>query len=107
MTQKEFPNNFDYSGCKELYAEWEREKLFTPNETKTYDGSFVIPIPPPNVTGILHLGHAMTMTLEDIMVRHTQMNNKKALWVPGTDHAGISTQVVVEKKVAKEEGKSK
>ena len=107
MTQKEFPNNFDYSSCKELYAEWEREKLFTPNETKTYDGSFVIPIPPPNVTGILHLGHAMTMTLEDIMVRHAQMNNKKALWVPGTDHAGISTQVVVEKKVAKEEGKSK
>lgn len=107
MTKKDFPASFDHTTTKQMYAQWEQDKLFTPDDTHTYDGQFVIPIPPPNVTGILHLGHAMTMTLEDIMIRHARMNNKKALRVPGTDHAGISTQVVVEKKVQKEEGKSR
>lgn len=107
MTKREFPASFDHTTTKQLYDQREAKKLFTPNDNHKYDGSFVIPIPPPNVTGILHLGHAMTMTLEDIMIRHARMNNKKALRVPGTDHAGISTQVVVEKKVAKEEGKSR
>lgn len=107
MAKKEFPASFDHTTTKQLYEQRESEKLFTPNDNQQYDGTYVIPIPPPNVTGILHLGHAMTMTLEDIMIRYARMNNKKSLRVPGTDHAGISTQVVVEKKVAKEEGKSK
>lgn len=107
MTKREFPASFDHTTTKQLYEQREAKKLFTPNDNHSYDGKFVVPIPPPNVTGILHLGHAMTMALEDIMIRHARMNNKEALWVPGTDHAGISTQVVVEKKVAKEEGKSR
>lgn len=102
-----FPANFDHKVCKDMYKEWEDKKVFIPDESKIYDSSFVVPIPPPNVTGLLHLGHAMTMTLEDIMIRHASMNNKRALRVPGTDHAGISTQVVVEKKVLKEEGKTR
>ncbi len=107
MTKKEFPASFDHTTTKQLYEQREQKKLFTPDKNHKYDWTFVIPIPPPNVTGILHLWHAMTMTLEDIMTRHARMNNKKALRVPGTDHAGISTQVVVEKKVAKEEWKSR
>lgn len=107
MTTREFPASFDHTTTKHMYEQREAKKLFTPDPNHKYDGKFVIPIPPPNVTGVLHLGHAMTMALEDIMIRHARMNNKEALRVPGTDHAGIATQVVVEKKVAKEEGKSR
>lgn len=107
MSKKDFPNSFDHTTSKALYQEREEKKLFTPDKNHSYDGKFVVPIPPPNVTGILHLGHAMTMTIEDIMIRHARMNNKEALRVPGTDHAGISTQVVVEKQVAEEEWKSR
>ena len=63
---------------------------------------FTIVIPPPNVTGILHMGHALNNTLQDIMVRYKRMNGFEALWMPGTDHAGIATQNVVEKQLAKE-----
>ena len=59
-------------------------------------------MPPPNVTGILHMGHALMITLEDIMIRYQRMRGKKTLWLPGTDHAAIATQSVVEKKLAKE-----
>jgi len=62
----------------------------------------VIPMPPPNVTGSLHMGHAMFVTLEDIMVRYNRMNGRPTLWLPGTDHAGIATQLVVEKMLASE-----
>ncbi|MCK9272246.1 valine--tRNA ligase [Candidatus Gracilibacteria bacterium] len=70
-------------------------------ESKTGE-TFYIPIPPPNVTGRLHLGHSLTLTIEDIMVRYHRLKGDDTLWVPGTDHAGISTQNVVEKKLAKE-----
>ena len=63
---------------------------------------FTIVIPPPNVTGILHMGHALNNTLQDIMVRYKRMNGFQTLWMPGTDHAGIATQNVVEKQLAKE-----
>ena len=63
---------------------------------------FTIVIPPPNVTGILHMGHALNNTLQDIMVRYKRMNGFETLWMPGTDHAGIATQNVVEKQLAKE-----
>ncbi len=63
---------------------------------------FTIVIPPPNVTGILHMGHALNNTLQDIIVRYKRMNGFEALWMPGTDHAGIATQNVVEKQLAKE-----
>ncbi len=81
---------------KEIYKDWELNGCFTPKASKTKK-SFYIPIPPPNVTWVLHLWHALTLTLEDIMVRYHRMIWDETLWVPGTDHAGISTQARVEK----------
>lgn len=86
---------------KEIYKDWEQNGCFVPKESKT-GKSFYIPIPPPNVTGVLHLGHALTLTLEDIMVRYHRMIGDATLWVPGTDHAGIATQARVENMLAKE-----
>src|SRR5438874_13492261 len=63
---------------------------------------FSIVIPPPNITGILHMGHALNNTLQDIMIRYKRMQGFEACWMPGTDHAGIATQNVVEKQLAKE-----
>ena len=65
---------------------------------------YVIVIPPPNVTAPLHLGHALNNTLQDILIRYHRMQNFNALWMPGTDHAGIATQTVVEKRILAEEG---
>jgi valyl-tRNA synthetase len=80
---------------------WEREGSFRAAETSSKE-PFSIVIPPPNVTGILHVGHALNNTLQDILVRWRRMQGKNALWVPGTDHAGIATQNVVEKQLAAE-----
>jgi valyl-tRNA synthetase len=84
-----------------LYRWWEESGYFKPrpNPGRT---PFVISMPPPNVTGALHLGHAITATLEDIMTRFHRMRGDPTLWVPGEDHAGIATQAVVEKQLAKE-----
>ena len=68
---------------------------------------FTIVIPPPNVTGALHLGHALNNTLQDVLIRWRRMQGYNALWVPGTDHAGIATQAVVEKRIAQEEKKNR
>jgi valyl-tRNA synthetase len=68
---------------------------------------FVLVIPPPNVTGALHIGHALTNAIQDTVIRYQRMKGRNALWVPGTDHAGIATQTVVEKKVAREQGKTR
>jgi valyl-tRNA synthetase len=68
---------------------------------------FVIVIPPPNVTGALHIGHALTNAVQDTIVRWKRMSGYNVLWVPGTDHAGIATQSVVEKKLQKERGVSR
>ena len=79
-----------------IYHWWEQHGYFKPR----LDGArppFVISMPPPNVTGELHLGHAITATLEDIMIRYHRMRGDQTLWVPGSDHAGIATQVVVER----------
>jgi valyl-tRNA synthetase len=85
------------------YAFWAREGLFVasaePGDTRA---PYTIAIPPPNVTGILHMGHACRVTFEDVLIRYHRMLGRNALWVPGTDHAGISTQVVVERLLAKE-----
>ncbi len=78
---------------------WEENGYFKPREPLDGSGSsaepFVVPMPPPNVTGRLHMGHAMFVTLQDIMVRHARMRGRPTLWLPGTDHAGIATQVGV------------
>ncbi len=83
------------------YSFWESQKLFSP-KIDPKKKPYVIVIPPPNVTGILHMGHALNNSLQDILVRWHRMKGEPALWVPGTDHAGIATQNVVEKKLAKE-----
>jgi valyl-tRNA synthetase len=88
-----------------LYAWWERSGFFAPRNDAPR-GPFVISIPPPNVTGELHLGHAMFVTIEDLMIRWRRMQGFKTLWVPGTDHAGIATQSQVEK-LLRSEGTSR
>ncbi|MBO6001897.1 MAG: valine--tRNA ligase, partial [Mailhella sp.] len=80
---------------------WEEEKTFTPDMSAPGE-PYSIVIPPPNVTGILHIGHALNQTLQDILCRHARQKGKKVLWIPGTDHAGIATQNVVERALAKE-----
>ncbi len=80
-----------------LYEWWEAKGFFKPEIAGPEAEPFVIAIPPPNVTGELHLGHVMFVALEDLMIRYHRMQGKAALWVPGTDHAGIATQLQVEK----------
>ncbi|MFH1236631.1 MAG: valine--tRNA ligase [Parcubacteria group bacterium] len=86
-----------------IYKRWERSGFFNPDKLPgKRTKNFSIAMPPPNVTGELHLGHATGMTLEDIMIRHKRMQGYKTLWLPGTDHAGISTQIMVERLIANE-----
>ncbi|MBO6036990.1 MAG: class I tRNA ligase family protein, partial [Acetobacter sp.] len=84
-----------------LYALWESQQAFSarPQSEKK---PFTIMIPPPNVTGTLHMGHALTMTLQDMLIRWKRMQGYDTLWQPGTDHAGIATQMVVERHLAAE-----
>ncbi len=83
------------------YEIWEKQGFFSANEASAKD-HYSIVIPPPNITGILHIGHALNNTVQDILIRYHRMKGFEALWIPGTDHAGIATQNVVEKKLAKE-----
>ena len=85
---------------------WEENRLFHGDETSKKN-PFSIVIPPPNVTGVLHMGHALVDTLQDILIRYKRMMGYEALWLPGTDHAGISTQTVVERHLHAKTGKRK
>jgi valyl-tRNA synthetase len=88
---------------KKIYDFWEKNNLFKPNSKKTNKKkTFSIVIPPPNITGKLHMGHALNNTLQDVLIRYYRMNGYETLWQPGTDHAGIATQAIVEKNLAKE-----
>ena len=80
-----------------LYAMWEKAGVFAPSDASE---AFSIVIPPPNVTGSLHIGHALNNTLQDVLARFERMRGKAVLWLPGTDHAGIATQMVVERQLA-------
>ena len=82
-----------------IYSYWEKNGLFKPKENSK---KFSIVIPPPNVTGSLHMGHALNNSIQDLLVRYHRMNNFETLWQPGTDHAGIATQALVEKKLSSE-----
>ncbi len=86
---------------KKHYAAWEESGAFAahPESNQT---PYTIMMPPPNVTGSLHMGHALTFTLQDVLIRYERMKGRDALWQPGTDHAGIATQMVVERELAKE-----
>ena len=85
---------------------WENQGYFH-EEVDTNKEPFSIVLPPPNVTGMLHMGHALDNTLQDILIRFKRMQGYNVLWMPGTDHAGIATQIKVEEMLAKEEGKSR
>ncbi|HBH65673.1 valine--tRNA ligase [Erwinia persicina] len=89
-----------------LYEHWEQQGYFKPHGDTSQE-SFCIMIPPPNVTGSLHMGHAFQQTIMDTMIRYQRMQGKNTLWQAGTDHAGIATQMVVERKIAAEEGKTR
>ncbi len=84
-----------------LYEGWEKGGYFKPGRKPKAD-PYTIVIPPPNVTGSLHMGHALNNTIQDILVRFERMRGRDVLWQPGTDHAGIATQMVVERLLAKE-----
>jgi len=102
MKSIELPKAYDPKSFeRRVYEMWKRENHFQP-KIDTRKKPFVIVIPPPNVTGVLHLGHALNNCLQDIQVRYRRMKGQPTLWVPGTDHAGIATQNVVEKKLRKE-----
>ena len=105
--KREMPKNFDFQEAEpRLYAWWEENGWFKPEAAPDDAEPFVISIPPPNVTGALHLGHALFVSLQDLMIRYERMRGKAALWVPGTDHAGIATQLQVEK-LLRSEGTSR
>lgn len=96
-----------------IYKTWEESGFFNPDicvergVTKSDAKPFTIMMPPPNVTGVLHMGHAMMVTIEDIMIRFKRMQGYRTLWLPGTDHAAIATQSKVEGEIKKKEGKSR
>ncbi|HEX7025166.1 MAG TPA: class I tRNA ligase family protein, partial [Gemmatimonadales bacterium] len=104
------PPQYDPTGLEdELYRQWERRGLFEPASdhpggpaTPPPGPPYVIQMPPPNVTAQLHMGHGLNNTVQDALVRFERMRGREVLWLPGTDHAGIATQNVVERLLAKE-----
>lgn len=99
---KNLPKGYEPQAVETKFRKfWEDHASFTPDLNKAED-CYSIVIPPPNVTGALHIGHALNLTLQDVLCRHARQLGKTVLWVPGSDHAGIATQNVVEKALAKE-----
>jgi valyl-tRNA synthetase len=110
MTHSELPKAYDFKSTEpRIYEMWEKGGYFKPwNDPHKPDfdpsvETFVIAIPPPNVTGELHIGHPMFISIEDLMVRYHRMKGFSTLWIPGTDHAGIATQLMVERDLLKNE----
>ena len=102
MAAKVLDKSYDPHRVEEKwYTYWEKRGYFRADENSPRP-AYSIVIPPPNVTGVLHIGHALNNTLQDILVRFKRMKGYETLWVPGTDHAGIATQNVVEKQLATE-----
>ena len=103
----ELPKSFDAQAAQERWlAHWEARGYFTADPAKPGE-PYTIVIPPPNVTGALHMGHALNNTLQDVLIRRKRMQGFNSLWVPGTDHAGIATQAVVEKLIFAQEKKTR
>jgi len=109
MTEHTLAKSYDFKGTeKRIYEWWQKSGFFKPSNDPNEPGfdptkkPYVISIPPPNVTGELHLGHAMFVSMEDLMIRYQRMKGVPTLWVPGTDHAGIATQLQIEKSLAEE-----
>ena len=103
----ELPKQYEPQQAKQDCLKfWEDNKFFHANSDAKGE-PYCIVIPPPNVTGALHLGHALNSTLQDILARWRRMQGFNVLWMPGTDHAGIATQAVVERRVKEEDGKTR
>jgi valyl-tRNA synthetase len=101
------PKTFDPKASEDKwYAKWLEHKCFKPRAGKQNE-TFTVLMPPPNVTGKLHMGHALDATTQDTLIRYKRMKGFETLWIPGTDHAGISTQAVVEKLIWKQEKKNR
>ena len=109
FSPEDIPSRFDFADSQaRIYEMWQSHGYFHAEPKANDDRKpFTIVIPPPNVTGALHLGHALNNTLQDIQIRMKRMQGFNALWMPGTDHAGIATQAVVEKRLKEQEGKTR
>ncbi|HHH75683.1 MAG TPA: valine--tRNA ligase, partial [Phycisphaerae bacterium] len=104
----ELPTAYDSKTVeKNIYARWLDAGAFNAEPISPGGSAFAMVIPPPNVTAALHLGHALNNTLQDVLIRYKRMCQLATLWMPGTDHAGIATQTVVEKRILAEEGKKR
>jgi valyl-tRNA synthetase len=103
----ELPRQYDPKEAQERWLRCQEEKGYYQSDPDPSRTPYTIVIPPPNVTGALHLGHALNNTLQDILIRWRRMQGYNALWVPGTDHAGIATQAVVERRIRETEGKTR
>jgi valyl-tRNA synthetase len=107
LSQAELPKTYDHRAVEgRIYAEWERLGAFEADPSHDKD-PYSIVLPPPNVTGKLHMGHALNGAIQDALVRRARMKGYEALWLPGVDHASIALQNVVERKVMREEGKTR
>jgi len=112
MSKKQIPKTYDASKVEDdIYKAWESSGYFNPDnlgskKQEARSKPFTISLPPPNATGTLHVGHAVMLAIQDLVIRYQRMLGKKALWLPGTDHAAIATQTAVEK-ILKKEGKTR
>lgn len=112
---EDIPTTYNQKKEPDIYKKWEESGYFSPEGGSASGGNpdnlsgkpFTITMPPPNATGVLHIGHAFECSLQDMMIRYHRMKGEKALWVPGTDHAAIATNTKVEKILQKEEGKNR
>src|SRR5262245_25829967 len=106
MDTEPLPKHYDPKAAQAKWLEyWDKEKFWhsAPDAKRE---QYTIVIPPPNVTGALHMGHALNNTLQDVLIRWRRMQGYNAEWMPGTDHAGIATQAVILRRIKDEEGKS-
>src|ERR1051325_9199231 len=107
ISMSEIPKAYEPQAVEEKWCQlWLDQKCFVADARSTKP-AFSIVIPPPNVTGVLHMGHVLNNTIQDILARRARMTGHEVLWLPGTDHAGIATQVMVERQLKKEEKKSR
>src|SRR5580765_95957 len=103
----ELAKAYDPKAAQEKWLKFWDERGYFHSEPDPSRKPFCIVIPPPNVTGALHMGHALNNTLQDVLIRWRRMQGYDALWMPGTDHAGIATQAVVERRLREEENKTR
>ncbi|MDO9350091.1 MAG: class I tRNA ligase family protein, partial [Deltaproteobacteria bacterium] len=102
MASKILDKSYDPHQVEEKWSRFWMEQLYFRADESSNSKAYSIVIPPPNVTGVLHIGHALNNTLQDILIRFKRMEGCSVLWMPGTDHAGIATQNVVERQLMEE-----